>query len=160
MRAPARAFVAHRTPTRLRIKLASARGMPADFVSIKRHLLEHPDIVAVQLNRLTASVVIECRRGFELTPGHQQLLGLDMQARSEQRSTHHRPACLAPDDNINDLAGTLILAHMLRLIVAISTGRVGAQLVEWIAEGLIQAAKSEAQRRVAQHKAQLRMAVR
>ncbi|WP_407175040.1 hypothetical protein [Bradyrhizobium sp. STM 3562] len=148
MCAPARAFVAHRTPTRIRIKLAKASGKTpesrADLVNLKQHLLEHPHVLGLQLSPLTASLIIECRKGFELTARHRQLLGLDMQALMQ--SAPHRPG------HASGLSGTLMLAHVLKLMVAISTRQIGTQLIECVVDGLIQAARSEAQRRAADQK--------
>ncbi|WP_157450024.1 hypothetical protein [Bradyrhizobium sp. ARR65] len=148
--------MAHRTPTRIRIKLAKAsgktRGPRADLTDLKQHLLKHPDVLGVQLNPLTASLIIECRKGFELTARHRQLLRLDMQAPKHVQSAHDRPGPAATDHDTNGLSGTLMLAHVLKLIVAISTRQIGTQLIECAVDGLIQAARSEAQRRAAVQK--------
>ena len=160
MRAQARAYVAHRTLTRIRIKLAKAQGRGADVVRVKRHLLEHPDVLAVQLNPVTASLIIECRRGFELTAGHRQLLGLGIREPTNARPAYRCLGSAAPHHEINGMSGILMLSHVVKLIVAISTRQIGPQLIEWVLAGVIQAATDEAQRRAADHKSLLAISVR
>lgn len=155
MRAPRRAFVAHRTPTRIRIKLAEARELGADRVSLRELLLEHRDVLAVQLNPLTGSLIIDCRKGFELTARHRQLLGLNIREPMEARSAHRAPGRVPADHEVDGLAGTLILAYLLKAIVAIGTRQIGAQLIEWVVDCVVQTAKSEAQRRAADRKSLL-----
>src|SRR5215471_10880523 len=83
MHARTRAFVAHRTPTRIRIKIPDRQRQEAYFAALERVLIQHPNIVRVDSNPLTASVIIECREGFELTPQHRQFLGLEIREAKE-----------------------------------------------------------------------------
>jgi hypothetical protein len=147
MRASTRAFVAHRTPTRIRVKFASARRLGTDFVALERVLLEHPDVLGVQLNALTGSLIINCRKGFELTARHRQLLGLELQTSKGVRTGVR--ATSSPHDG---LSGALIVAHLFKLVVAISNRQIGAQLLEWVVNGLVQALTHEARMRAAGRK--------
>jgi hypothetical protein len=77
MRAASRAFVVHRTPTRLRIKIPERQMQDAYFAALRRALLQHADVLAVQTNALAASVVIECRDGSAFLTRNHRFPGLE-----------------------------------------------------------------------------------
>jgi hypothetical protein len=52
---------------------------------------------------------------------------------------------------MKSISDTLMLAHVLKLIRAISTKQTGLQLIELLIEGPLQAATRQAQRRAADH---------
>lgn len=149
MHAQTRAFVVHRTPTRIRIKIPQRRRQQAYFAALERVLFEHPDVVRVHSNPLTAGVIIECRKGFDLTAQHCRFLGLQMLETKGALPTSGCPVPMArPSDGIDGPLPTLALASgALKLIVAITTKQVAVQLVEWVVDAIIQAARHEAQRR-------------
>lgn len=146
MHAQTRAFVVHRTPTRIRIKIPQRQRQQAYFAALERVLVEHPDVVRVHSNPLTAGVIIVCRKGFDLTAQHRRFLGLQM---LERLPTSGCPAPMAqPNDGMDGLLPTVTLASgALKLIVAAITKQVGVQLVEWVIDAIVQAARHEAQRR-------------
>ena len=148
MHAQTRALVVHRTPTRIRIKIPDRRRQRAYFAALERVLAEHPDILRVHANPLTASVVIECNRGFDFTAQQRRFLGLEMLER-ESALPARRGAKASPNEEI-DAADALAFAPMIfKLVVAITTKQVGLQLIEWAVDALAQAARREAQRRSA-----------
>jgi hypothetical protein len=138
------AFVVHRTPTRLRIKIPERRRQVAYFAALRRVLVEHPDVVGVEVNPLTASVVINCRPGFDLTAPGNRFLGLQValggSAAPSAGQTWLRPAAL--DRRIRTLSGGELglVAFIIKLVVAIVTKQLGPQLIEWGAEALVRAA--------------------
>ena len=150
MHAQTPAFVVHRTPTRIRIKIPERRRQQAYFAALERVLVKHRDVVRVHSNPLTAGVIIECRKGFDLTAQHRRFLGLEMpEAKGVLPAAGGCPAYVArPNDGIGALPGALTFASVtLKLIVAISSKQVGVQLIEWVIEALAQAARHEARRR-------------
>ncbi|MBH5397557.1 hypothetical protein HZZ13_07085 [Bradyrhizobium sp. CNPSo 4010] len=149
MHAQTRAFVVHRTPTRIRIKIPQRQRQRAYFAAVERVLIEHPDVVRVHSNPLTAGVIIECRQGFDLTAQHCRFLGLQMLETNGALPTSACPAPMAqPNDRIDDLLPTLTLASgALKLIVAVITKQVGVQLIEWAIDAIVQAARHESRRR-------------
>jgi hypothetical protein len=147
------AFVVHRTPTRLRIKIPERRRQVAYFAALRRVLVEHPDVVQVEVNPLTASVVINCRPGFDLTAPGNRFLRLKVApagsvAPSAGEAWLH-PAAL--DRRIRTLSGGEIglIAFIIKLVVAIVTKQLGPQLIEWGAEALVRAATQPARYTIA-----------
>lgn len=149
MHAQTRAFVVHRTPTRIRIKIPQRQRQQPYFAAVERVLLEHPDVVRVHSNPLTAGVIIQCRKGFDLTTQHCRFLGLQMLETKGALPTSGCPASMAqPNDGIDGLLPTLTLASgALKLIVAVITKQVGVHLIEWVIDAIVQAARHETQRR-------------
>lgn len=149
MHAQTRAFVVHRTPTRIRIKIPQRRRQQAYFAAFERVLFEHPDVVRVHSNPLTAGVIIDCRKGFDLTAQHRRFLGLQMlETKGASPTSGCRAPVVPPNDGIDLLLPTLTLASAaLKLVVAITTKQVALQLVEWVADAIIQAARHKVQRR-------------
>jgi hypothetical protein len=132
------AFVAHRTSSRIRIKIPDRQRHRAYFEALKRALLDHPDILDVRVNPLTASVIIECRAGFQLTVDN-NFHGLKFAATE----------VFAPLDYYS--ISSVRLAHGMRLsvgqlLLAIATRQLGMQLGEWIIQVILQAAAREVDR--------------
>jgi hypothetical protein len=151
MRAPVRAFVAHCTPTRIRIKLMEPVKMRGRLSELKQLFCNCPGVVAVQLNPLTGSLIIECQKHFELTAEHRRLLRLDPQGQKSGRSIRQLRARIAPIAD-QEIARTLIFAHALKFIVGLSTNKIGALFGEWTTDAIIRAAEGEVQRRGAERK--------
>lgn len=149
MHAQTRAFVVHRTPTRIRIKIPQRQRQQAYFAALERVLIQHPDVVRVHSNPLTAGVIIVCRKGFDLTAQHRRFLGLQTLETKGALATSGCPAPMAqPNDGIDGLLPTVALASgALKLIVAVITKQVGVQLVEWVIDAIVRAARHDAQRR-------------
>jgi hypothetical protein len=143
MRAPVRAFVAHRTPTRIRIKLLKPVRPQQELLRLKQRFRGRPDVIAVAQNPLTGSLIIECRKGFELSAEDRRQLGLDRMPRTRVRSNHLHAAGTVSDRD-GGSPGALMLAHLLRLVVGVSTRQIGAQIADVMIDIFVRAATSEA----------------
>ena len=149
MHAETPAFVVHRTPTRIRIKIPGRQRQENYFEALKRLLLKHPDVLGVHANPLTASVVVECRQGFDLTVLGPRLLGVEVLEANAYGPASSRPRYLMPlDDEVNTIE-IGFSGLVLKLIVAIATKQVGAQLIEWVIEAFIRSAMHDANRAAA-----------
>ena len=152
MHAQTRTFVAHRTPTRIRIKIPGRQRQQAYFAALERVLIQHPNILRVGSNLLTASVIIECREGFELTPPQQQFLGLEIrEAKNVGRDIGQPGYVVQSGDGADALSenGFTLAVLILKLIVAITTRQFGVQLIEWVIDACVQVSRHEARRRAA-----------
>jgi hypothetical protein len=146
--AQTRAFVVHRTPTRIRIKIPDRQRQEAYFAALERVLIPHPNILRVDSNPLTASVIIECREGFELTPQQQQFLGLQIRGANDIG----QPDYVVQSGYVTGALsanGFTFAVLILKLIVAITTRQLGVQLIEWFIDACVQASQDEARRRAA-----------
>lgn len=152
MHAKSLAFVVHRTPTRIRIKIPGRQRQENYFETLKRVLLEHPDILGVHANPLTASVLIECREGFDLTV---PFLGAEvLPTNASGPASGQLRHLMRLDNEVNTISKSAIgsAALVLKLIVAIATKQLGAQLIEWVVEAFIRAAMHDANRTVARRR--------
>ena len=155
MHAKSLAFVVHRTPTRIRIKIPGRQRQENYFETLKRVLLEHPDVLGVHANPLTASVVIECREGFDLTVHGPRFLGAEvLPTNASGRASGQLRHLMRLDNEVNTISKGAIgfAALVLKLIVAIATKQLGAQLIEWVVEAFIRAAIHDANRTVARRR--------
>ena len=147
MHANSRAFVVHRTPTRIRIKIPERQRQEGYFAALKRALTQPPDVVGVHINPLAASVVIVCRDGFELLGQNHRFPGLELLAGEPCFPKNNRPAPFAHGHDGSELnpADTIgFLELIIKLIVALATRQLGAQLIEWVVAAVVQAAWHEA----------------
>src|SRR5260370_8744921 len=78
MDARSRAFVVHRTPQRIRIKIPRWRRQDHDFAALQRALERCPGVAWVRVNALVASVVIHCGDEFEITSVRHCFVGLEL----------------------------------------------------------------------------------
>jgi hypothetical protein len=142
-----RAFIVHRTPGRLRMKIPERQRQVSYFTALQRILVDHPQVVSVEVRPLTASVVINCRPGFDLSMLRNRFIGLDVHpppsAGSPGRQMGRRAAKL--DDRIRAFSGgdVGLASFIIKLVIAIATKQVGPQLIEWGAEALVRAVKHE-----------------
>lgn len=146
MYAEVRAVVVHRTPQRIRLRIAEKRGQPAYFAALGRALAEHPEIRKVTIKHRTGSVIIWCLDGFELGGGV-RIPGLQIsEAPARSRPVHQAQRNLAAiDARIRAASGGQVglATFIIKLFVAVVTGQVLAQLVEWTVEGLVQRAAAQ-----------------
>jgi len=77
MDARSRAFVVHRTPQRIRIKIPRWERQDHDFAALQRALERCPGVVSVRVNALVGSVVIHCHDEFEITCVRHCFVGLE-----------------------------------------------------------------------------------
>jgi hypothetical protein len=142
------AVVMHRTPTRMRIRIAERRGDAGYFAALQRVLLENPDVLKVAARPATGSVVIWCVEGFDLDASDGLFLGLEIVGAPAPLPATVQ-ACrnvAVVDDRIRSMSGGEVglAAFLVKLVVAIATGGVGLQLLTWCAEALVQAARQRA----------------
>jgi hypothetical protein len=147
MHETSRAFVIHRTPTRIRIKVPDRQRQERYFAALERVLIQDPKILQVDSNPLTASVVIECREGFDLTTEQRQFLGLEVVETRPVARTSYLAASRRDRGDSSD-SGFGIAVLILKLVVAIATKQLGAQLIGWLIEA-IEASHYESRRRAA-----------
>jgi hypothetical protein len=129
------AFVVHRTPTRIRIKIPDRQRQQAYFAALERVLIQDPNIVRVESNPLTASIVIECRQDFELTAEQRQFLGLDIVVTRRVGPASYVAAYGGGAGDLSD-SGFSFAVLILKVMVAIATKQLGAQLIEWLIEAI------------------------
>jgi hypothetical protein len=104
--------------------------------------MQHPDVFGVHVNPLAASVVIECRDGFELGGRNPRFPGLEVLAAEPHALT---PFVGGHDRSKPDPADTLGFVELIiKLIVALTTKQLGGQLIEWVVAAVVQAARHEA----------------
>jgi hypothetical protein len=145
MYAKSRAFIVHRTPTRLRIKIPERQRQVSYFAALQRVLSGHPEVLSVDVNPLTASVVINCGPGFKLTALSNRFIGLEVLP-PQNPGSPAREVCrraVALDDGIRAFSGGEmgLASFIIKLVIAIATKQVGMQLIEWGAEALVHAAR-------------------
>ena len=150
MHAKSPAFVVHRTPTRIRIKIPGQRRQQGYFDALKHVLLGHRDVIGVHANPLTTSVIIHCRQGFDLTAHGPRLFGVQLLPASESGTASSQTQHLMRlDDEVNTISKGAIgsAGLVLKLIAVVATKQLGAQLIEWVIEAFIRAAMHDANRR-------------
>lgn len=144
---PTLAYVVHRTPTRVRIKVPARRLHEAYFCRVEEALLRHPGILTVDTNPLLGSVVITCRDSFDAATVQTYLAEIERLAIRSGPPLRSLPSeeqvpCLhvmpnAGGQSDRDQHGRTLPTIVTQLIVALATGRLGAQIIEWIIEGLV-----------------------
>jgi hypothetical protein len=147
MYAKSRAFIVHRTPCRLRIKIPERQRQLSYFTALQRILVSQPHVLSVEVNPLAASVVINCRPGFDLSTLHNRFIGLQVlpppNAGSAARQVCRRAVELNAAIRAFSGGDVGLASFIIKLVIAIATKQVGAQLIEWAAEALVQAAKQQ-----------------
>ena len=124
------AYVLHRTATRLRIRVPGRRHDHAFFDNLRRKLTEHDEVLAVEVNTLTASVLIV----------HGRCFGLDALRRIGIHVALDTVACHAPlhasptFKHLDENNGKEVLSVLAKLVYAAVTGRLGAQILELVLE--------------------------
>ena len=142
-----RAVVAHRTAGRIRLKISERRGDAAYFAALQRVFAADPDVLKVSANARTGSVIIWCVEGFEFGEGS-RFLGLEVVEGPAPLGTADqvRRNAVALDDRLHAASGgELSLATFItKLILAVATGQVLGQLLEWAVESFVQRARRRA----------------
>lgn len=141
MDARSRAFVVHRTPQRIRIKIPQWERQDDNFAALRRALEKCPAVVCVRVNALAASIVIHFDHEFEVASVRHFFAGLELVL----------PACgppggpwarqIAPAQRIHDHStGAISLAGLLvKLTIAIAMRRPDILIKELILEAAVQA---------------------
>jgi hypothetical protein len=147
MGAKSMAFVVHRTPARIRIKVPERQHQELYFAELRRVLLQRPGIRDAHVNPLTASVIVEYEAAFALATQHHHFSGLEdlfdmpITARSGDIVRTYEGVETSAQSTIG------LLALVLKFVIAIATKQLGGHLTEWAVDAFVQAAKHEANRR-------------
>jgi hypothetical protein len=140
MYAKSAAFVVHQTPNRIRIKIPERQGQHAYFAALQRTIGEYPDVIAVNVSPLVASVVIHCRDGFEINSLRHPFLDLELPPASSPPLATLEGRQLVHPGGMHGFSENSIgvNAVLLKLFVATAMGQLGAQIVEWIIGAFVQ----------------------
>jgi hypothetical protein len=138
------AYVAHRCTGRLRLKIPGQRHNVRYFANLRRQLIENPEIVRIEVNPLTASVLILHREGFDFQDLRNPFLGLELDC-AERLPVIRRPAArpiARLDRGLRQVSGGEVdlAAVILKVALAVITRGSVLQLVEWIAGAVLRAA--------------------
>ncbi|WP_147707860.1 HMA2 domain-containing protein [Microvirga massiliensis] len=138
------AYVAHRCTGRLRLKVPAQRHNGRYFANLRRQLGDHPEIVRIEVNPLTASVLILHREGFDLQDLRNQFLGLELDC-AERLPVVRRPAArpiARLDSGLRQVSGGEVdlAAVIMKVALAVITRGSVLQVVQWIAEAVLRAA--------------------
>jgi hypothetical protein len=138
-----RAYIVHRTMGRLRIKVAGQRHNARFFQNLRRQLIDDPEVVEIEVNPRTASVLIKHRGGFDLNVLRNPFLELDFDGAGTQLRA--RPAAERQvtrlDNSIQRLTGGEVdlATFLVKLALAVVTRQPPLQFLGWIAEVLVRA---------------------
>ncbi len=136
MDARSRAFVVHRTPNRIRIKIPGRERHDSYFATLQRMLATHHDIIAVCINPLVASIVIYCRNEFDIASVDRCLIDCELVLPS--RSPDGLPQVAFPYRDRS--TGSIWLVNLaVKLTIAIATKRVEALIREWVIGAVVPA---------------------
>jgi hypothetical protein len=147
MQAADEAFIVHRTPTRIRMKIPHRRRQEAYFAELKRDVMKQPGVVAVHVNALSASMVIECGNSLKLLAGNPRFGGLELFDGEPSLPADNPLVHSVRGDDLNELQyGDAIglIGILIKIIVAIATKQLGVQLTEWVFAVAAQSARREA----------------
>ncbi len=143
MHADSRAFVVHRTKTRIRIKIPERQRQEAYFAAMQRALLQHSDVLRVHVNALTASVVIECKDGFAFLTKNHRFPGLELLPIEILPAVG---ACRAGTGHSWPAGETGVAMILIKLLVALATRQPGTLLIGWIFAAVARTVSDEARR--------------
>ena len=150
MDAGSRAFVVHRTPQRIRIKIPRWKRQNRDFAALQRALEKCPGVVCVRVNALVASVVIHCGDEFEVTSIRHCFVGLELVLPASGPGPWARQ--MVPAQRIHDHSTRAIslVGLAVKLTIAIATRRLDTLIRELILEAAVQALVQQLYRKLIQ----------
>ncbi len=128
----------HRTPQRIRVKIPQWRRHDDNLAALQRALERRRDVVCVRVNVLAASIVIHCREGFEIASVRDCFTGLELVLAASGSDARARQ--IVPAQRIRDgsRSSICLFSLVVRLLIAIATGRIEALLREMILEAAAQ----------------------
>ena len=152
MDARGRAFVVHRTPRRIRIKIPRWERQDDNFAALRRALERCPGVVSVRVNALAASVVIHCGDEFEIASVRHCFVGLELVLPACVPPAGPRARQIAPARRIHDHSTRAIslVGLVVKLTIAIATRRPYALITELILEAAVQALVRQLYRKLIQ----------
>jgi hypothetical protein len=132
------AFVVHRTPQRIRVKVPQWQRQDDNFAAVQRALERRPDVVCVRVNALAASIVIHCHDGFEIPSAGDCFAGLELVLRPSGPPASARQIASAQRLRDGSESSIGLVRFFIRLLIAIATRRVEVLLRELILEAAVQ----------------------
>jgi hypothetical protein len=150
MDAKGRAFVVHRTPQRIRIKIPRWERQDHDFAALQRALEKCSGVVAVRVNALVASVVIHCRDEFEIMSVRHCFVGLELVLPASVAGPWARQIAPAQRIHGHSARGISLVGLVLKLTIAIATRRLDTLIRELILEAAVQALVQKLYRKLMQ----------
>ena len=134
-----RAFVVHRTPQRIRIKIPRWERQDDNFAALRQALGKCPGVVCVRVNALAASVVIYCDDEFEIASVRHCFVGLELVLPASDPGP--RAWQIAPAQRVHDHSTRAIslVGFVVKLAIAIAMRRPDALIKELILEAAVQA---------------------
>src|ERR1700730_13203812 len=142
MSEPQEVYVAHSIRNRVRIKFPARRHDQAFFARLRPNLLARTGVIAVEVNPMTASVLIEHDAALDLASLNHALCRQARPAQPETRQPAGPPlARLAPVHNfaVDQMSFASILA---KIVIAVLTRQEASLLSEWGVEFVARVAVS------------------
>jgi len=139
MDAGSRAFVVHRTPQRIRIKIPRWERRDHDFAVLRRGLERCPGVVCVRVNALVASVVIHCGDEFEIMSVRHCFVGLELVLPASGLGPWARQMVSAQRTRDHSTRAISLVGLAVKLTIAIATSRFDTLIRELILEAAVQA---------------------
>lgn len=136
------AFVVHRTPTRMRIRIPSRRGEDAFFDGLKRQLLGRAGVWDVQTSSVTCSVVIKHSQDCEWSSRKLAEFGLICATKPCAPGSSHTPLAAGPRQRESKVvdAASVIADTGAHTGSAFLSSQLGAALTRYAAERLVSCA--------------------
>jgi hypothetical protein len=150
MDARGRAFVVHRTPQRIRIKIPRWERQNRDFAALQQALERCPGVVAVRVNTLVASVVIHCGDEFEIMSVRHCFVGLELVLPAPGAGPWARQIAPAQRIHGHSTPGISLVGLVVKLTIAIATRRLDALIRGLILEAAVQALVQQLYRKLMQ----------
>src|SRR5262245_32265879 len=147
-----RAFVVHRTPHRIRIKIPRWERQDCYFAALQRVLERRPGVVSVRVNALVASIVIHCRDGFEIASVRECFEGLELVVPATLSVASPQTWQIASARRVRDhpKSSFCLAGLVVKLTIAIATRRLDALIRELIFEAAAQMLVRELRRKLMQ----------
>jgi hypothetical protein len=139
MEARSRAFVVHRTPQRIRIKIPRWERQDDDFAALRRALGKCCGVVCVRVNALAASVVIYCDDEFEIATVRHCFVGVELVLPASGPGPWARQIASAQRVHDHSTRAISLVGLVVKLAIAIAMRRPDVLLKELILEAVVQA---------------------
>jgi hypothetical protein len=139
MDARGRAFVVHRTPQRIRIKIPRWQRQDDNFAALGQALGKCPGVVCLRFNALAASVVIYCDDEFEIASIRHCFGGLELVLPASGPGPWARQIASAQRVHDHATPAISLVGLVVKLTIAIAMRRPDALIKELILEAAVQA---------------------
>jgi hypothetical protein len=141
------AFVVHRTPHRIRIKIPQWQRQDDNFAVLRRALESRPGVLCVRVNPLAASIVINCSDGFEIASVRDCFAGLELFLGPSSLPARARQIADAQPVHRGSHSASFV-GFVVGLAIAIATRQFVAVFRELILEAVMQVLLRQLRRRL------------